>query len=149
MTAAAIAATTQKTTSGPTASNRVLEMGNDIFLKLLLAELRNQDPLSPMDNHQLLQQIAQLRAVESNLQLTRTLEAVMRGQALQTAAGLIGREIEGLSDEGQVVSGKVERITLDGAKPKLVVRGEMVTLENIRSVAGTTESGNWWGGILG
>lgn len=151
MAIGAATATTQapKTTTGPGPSNRVLEIGNDVFLKLLLAELRHQDPLSPMDNHQLLQQIAQLRAVESNMHLTRTLEAVMRSQAMQTASNLLGQHVEGLSDEGRSVSGTVERIVLDKSQAKLVVNGQTVSLENIRSISQATGGGNWLEGILG
>jgi len=122
-------------TAEPKTSNRTLEIGNDVFLKLLIAELRHQDPLSPMDNHQLLQQIAQLRAVESNMQLTRTLEAVMRGQSLQTAASLLGQQVEGLAESGRTVQGTVERITVEDNKVKLVVGEETVLLENIRTVS--------------
>jgi len=122
-------------TAEPKTSNRTLEIGNDVFLKLLIAELRHQDPLSPMDNHQLLQQIAQLRAVESNMQLTRTLEAVMRGQSLQTAASLLGQQVEGLAESGRTIQGTVERITVEDNKVKLVVGEETVLLENIRTVS--------------
>jgi len=113
----------------------MLEIGNDVFLKLLLAELRHQDPLAPMDNHQLVQQIAQLRAVESNMQLTKTLEAVMRGQSLQTAASLLGKQVEGLAESGRTIQGTVERITVEGNKVKLAVGEETVLLENIRTVS--------------
>ncbi|MCS7236815.1 MAG: hypothetical protein NZ899_00925 [Thermoguttaceae bacterium] len=137
----AVAAPTGTQSSAPKASNRVFEMGSDVFLKLLLAELRNQDPLSPMDNHQLLQQIAQLRAVESNLQLTKTLEAVMRGQSLQAATALLGREVEGLSEEGKTVAGRVERIALEDSKVKLVVADQTIALDNLRTIGPRSEGG--------
>jgi len=127
-------------TAGPKISNRVLEIGNDVFLKLLLAELQHQDPLAPMDNHQLVQQIAQLRAVESNMQLTKTLEAVMQGQALQTAASLLGQQVEGLAVSGRTVQGIVQQISLEGNKVHLVVGNETVLLDNIRTVAAGRES---------
>ncbi len=133
-----IEAVSSSLTSGPAEpkiSNRMLEIGNDVFLKLLLAELRHQDPLAPMDNHQLVQQIAQLRAVESNMQLTKTLEAVMRGQSLQTAASLLGQQVEGLAESGRTIQGTVERITVEGNKVKLAVGEETVLLENIRTVS--------------
>lgn len=136
-----VTATRGAQTAAPKVSNRVFEMGSEVFLKLLLAELRHQDPLSPMDNHQLLQQIAQLRAVESNLQLTKTLEAVMRGQALQTATSLLGQQVEGLSDEGKMTTGVVERIAVEDSKVKLVVSDQTIALENLRSIAGRPASG--------
>jgi flagellar basal-body rod modification protein FlgD len=147
MSVQAVSGNTSATSPVPKSSNRVLEIGNDVFLKLLLAELKNQDPLSPMDNHQLVEQIAQLRAVEANMQLTKTLEAVMRGQALQSATSLLGQRVEGLAESGQTVRGTVDRVTVEDSKVKLAVGEETILLENIRSIEGTS-SGFWGSGLL-
>src|SRR5436190_464107 len=49
----------------------------DDFMKMLLAELQNQDPLSPMDASQMLTQIGQITQVGSTQQLTSTLDSVL------------------------------------------------------------------------
>ena len=56
-----------------------------------MAELQNQDPMEPMKNSELLQQVSQIRAIQSNDRLTDTLESVSLGQNLATAGNLLDR----------------------------------------------------------
>src|SRR6056297_1140692 len=52
------------------------EMGQDAFLKLLMAEMQNQDPMNPMDSKDTVAQMAQFSTVE---QLTKVSESVEKG----------------------------------------------------------------------
>lgn len=66
------------------------------FMKLLVAQMQNQDPLSPMDNSQMTSQLAQLNMVSGIDQLNSTLASALSNlQANQTmqASSLIGREV--------------------------------------------------------
>lgn len=66
------------------------------FMKLLVAQMQNQDPLSPMDNAQMTTQLAQLNMVSGINQLNTTLASALSNlQASQTmqASSLIGREV--------------------------------------------------------
>lgn len=85
----------------------------DQFLELMLAELQNQDPLDPIDNSEFLQQITQIREIGAADQLSQTLDAVLSGQNLATASGLIGKEISALSDDGSDVRGLVSRVSVE------------------------------------
>jgi flagellar basal-body rod modification protein FlgD len=68
----------------------------DRFLKLLVAQMQNQDPLSPMDNAQVTSQMAQIQSVTGIENLNKTVQGLsgqfMQMQALQ-GAQLIGREV--------------------------------------------------------
>ena len=68
----------------------------DSFMKMLIAQLRYQDPLNPMDNAQMTSQLAQLNMVTGINQLNKTLSGVassdLNSQAV-SAAGLLGREV--------------------------------------------------------
>lgn len=70
--------------------------GPDRFLKLLTTQLRNQDPLNPMDNAQMTSQLAQISTVDGITKLNATLEKLVGSQqgteALQ-AAVLVGRDV--------------------------------------------------------
>lgn len=87
----------------------------DRFLKLLTTQLRNQDPLNPMDNAQMTSQLAQISTVDGIAKLNATLEKLVGSQqgteALQAAA-LVGRDVlvEGRNLEiaGGGASGGVE-----------------------------------------
>lgn len=121
----------QQTTTGYDAFN---EMNLDAFIKLLITELQNQDPLQPMDNAQILQQISQIREIESNRRLTETLETVRVGQVLSTASSMVGRNIMGLSDAGEVVAGVVEWVSMDTSGAKLHVGDHLVSLSNVSTI---------------
>jgi flagellar basal-body rod modification protein FlgD len=111
------------------------------FMDLMIAELQNQDPLNPVDNAQLLQQISQIREIGATNQLTETLQSVLNGQQIATAGSLIGKDIRALSDDRKDVSGTVDRVTIerdpnDDTKHSLRVHvgSKSVKLKNIREI---------------
>ncbi len=134
--ASIVGQTAQQTTTG---YNAFREMDLEAFLKLLIAELRNQDPMDPMDNAQLLGQVSQIREIESNLRLNETLEAVQLGEKLSAAAGMLGHTILALDDQGQLVTGVVDRVTVDDNVPKLHLGEYAVDLKNIREILAPDE----------
>ena len=91
----------------------------DAFLKLLITEMQNQDPLNPMDNSEMLAQINQLREIGSTDKLTSTLDSVLLGQNITSSTNLIGKDIQAISDDNQKVSGTVTRVSIEEGQPKL------------------------------
>ncbi|MEX0936795.1 MAG: flagellar hook capping FlgD N-terminal domain-containing protein [Pirellulales bacterium] len=89
------------------------------FLDLMIAELQNQDPLNPLENSEMLQQIGQMREIGATQGLTETLNAVLLGQNISSASNLIGAEVRALTDTGETASGVVQRITITDGKPNL------------------------------
>lgn len=89
------------------------------FLKLMIAELQNQDPLNPMDNSELVGQISQMRSLTATDKMTETLDSVLLGQNISSATNLIGAEIDAISDDQQKVTGIVERVSVEDGQPKL------------------------------
>jgi len=70
--------------------------GQERFLKLLVAQMQNQDPLNPMDNAEVTTQLAQLNTVNGIERLNSTLETMAAASAAQQtlqAAILIGRDV--------------------------------------------------------
>jgi flagellar basal-body rod modification protein FlgD len=110
-------AQTQKTYSPQGGS--VQDMDLDVFLNLMLTELQNQDPLNPMDNQEMLNTMGQIREISASDKLTSTLDSVLLGQSVATSAGLIGKEVEGLTDEGQRVVGQVQQVSINDGAPVL------------------------------
>jgi hypothetical protein len=128
----------------------------DDFLKLMIAELQNQDPLNPLDNHELLAQISQIREVGATEQLTSTLNAVLLGQNIASATNLIGADVVALNDDGQRVSGNVKVVTIAGGKPMLDLAvdavakvaqdsGNVASGKYVYEVVWQTESGTKYG----
>jgi len=84
----------------------------DDFLKLLIAELQNQDPMEPMKNAEMMQQIGQIREIAATDQLTKTLDRLSDGQNIATASSMIGKQIQAMTREGDVVFGVVRSIQI-------------------------------------
>jgi flagellar basal-body rod modification protein FlgD len=83
-------------------------MGEDRFLTLLVAQMKNQDPLNPLDNAQVTTQMAQISTVSGIERLNATLKALAAGlgetQSLQAAA-LIGRDVLVRGDALELANG--------------------------------------------
>ena len=112
----------------------------DSFLKLLISELQNQDPLDPMDNSEMVQQIGQIREIGATDDLTRTLSKLSSSQELVTASSLIGQRVTGLADDASAVDGVVDRITVetssenDTRSVKVHVGEKTMDIKNIREI---------------
>ncbi len=108
-------------TTTQTTSDAFSDMGMDSFIQLMITELQNQDPLNPMDNAQMLEQIGQIREIASNDKLSETLENLMLGQGITMASGLMGREVSALSDDTKRIQGIVDRVLIEDGEAKLIV----------------------------
>jgi flagellar hook assembly protein FlgD len=99
--------------------NTLNDLDLDTFLKLMITELQNQDPLNPLDNSEMLAQINQMREIGSTDKLTSTLDSVLLGQNISSSTNLIGEDVNAVSDDNQAVSGTVTRVSIEDGKPKL------------------------------
>jgi flagellar basal-body rod modification protein FlgD len=81
----------------------------DSFLRLLVAEMKNQDPSNPMDSTQYVAQLATFSQVEQLVQINKRLDQMLQSQTLSQADALIGRTIT--SADGKT-SGKVAEVRL-------------------------------------
>jgi flagellar basal-body rod modification protein FlgD len=106
----------------------------DHFLQLMITELQNQDPLNPLENHQILQQISQIREIEATGQLRETLDSVLLGQNLANASSLIDKQVTALDDNGKEVSGTVDRVSVAENTVRLHVGDQQVDLKNLREI---------------
>lgn len=79
------------------------------FLKLLVAEMKNQDPTKPMDSTQYVAQLAQFSQVEQSVQMNSRLDQILQSSAMSQADSLIGRTIT--SADGKI-SGVVSEVRL-------------------------------------
>jgi flagellar basal-body rod modification protein FlgD len=120
------------TTSG--ATDRLNNLGTSDFIKLLVTELQQQDPMSPMDNSQILQQVGQIRSIQSTQQLTDTLSAVLLGQNMATGSGLLNKQVVALDDNANKVTGVVDRVTIENGTVKLHIGDSTVSLTNVSEI---------------
>ena len=95
------------------------------FLKLLVAEMKNQDPTEPMDSTQYVAQLASFSQVEQSVQINKKLDQILSATSLSQAGGLVGREIT--SADG-AVTGTVTQVTLysDGVVARLATGEDVI-----------------------
>jgi flagellar basal-body rod modification protein FlgD len=103
--------------SAAASADQSMGMSTDAFYKLLIAEMRYQDPMQPMDNSKMVEQVAGIRSIEASTTMTKTLQTVTKQQNYATAAGLIGKQVTGsvkdTAGKDQEISGVVTRVTFE------------------------------------
>ncbi|MDR2762534.1 MAG: hypothetical protein LBB88_08050 [Planctomycetaceae bacterium] len=131
-------------TSGTTAaansaasSDRMNDLTTSDFIKMMVAELQNQDPMDPMSNTEMLSQISQMRQITSNDKLSAGIDSLMQGEALTTASSLIGKTVTGVDSLGEKITGKVDKVTIEsGGIAKLHVGNSIIDITSITTISG-------------
>ncbi len=142
-------ATTKTTTASSTSATN---MAGDFetFLKLLTTQMKNQDPLKPLESTEFVAQLASFSAVEQQIRSNDKLDGILDALGGGTASGLaswIGREVRAPASAeftGDEIDVGVE--TADGAnRGVLVVYNDFGTAVAKRSVTGSVDSVTWDG----
>lgn len=105
--------------SGATQQSGVL--GKDDFLKLLVGQLRNQNPLEPTGSTQFIEQMTMFSTLEQVTNLAASSERTEAALAAQQAVDLVGRKVTYITGDDQTAEGVVERVTFDGTVPRLTI----------------------------
>jgi flagellar basal-body rod modification protein FlgD len=96
------------------------------FLRLLVAQMKNQDPMKPIDATQYVSQIAAFSNVEQAVQTNTKLDALMTSFALTQADGVIGRTITSANGD---ITGKVTSVrVVSGGAVAVLHTGKEVLL---------------------
>lgn len=112
------------------------ELGKDAFINLLVTQMKYQDPLDPVDNSEMLAQLAQFTALEQMLNVAQT------GQK-QLANSMIGKYVEysytdtTTGNTGYYI-GKVDYVKINGDTPTLGIGEIEIPLENVYQVVDTS-----------
>lgn len=91
------------------------ELGKDAFMQLLVAQIKNQDPLNPTDSSESIAQMAQFSSLEQMQNLNTTMTNIYNYQTTNTLvsnAALIGKTVTALDSEGNTVTGKINAVGL-------------------------------------
>lgn len=118
----------------PTAATST-SINQDQFLQLLVAQLQNQDPLTPTDSTTFITQLAQFTQLEQTQRQTATFEQVLKLQQLTSGSSLIGKTVEYTPDNGAAQTGVVTAagVQADGTVA-LSVGGVPVPLDQVTQV---------------
>lgn len=116
-------------------------LDGEVFMHLLVTQLANQDPSSPMDTNEMIAQTTQLASMEKLNMLSATQDLSLGFQQRTAVASLIGTEVT--TGGKDPVTGIVTAVSFAGNEPMLTVGDKQVPYVNvvtIRQVSGTTET---------
>lgn len=105
------------------------------FMKMLIAELQNQDPTQPMSNQDLLSQLSTMSQLQSTQDLDTALQSNTNNQQLSTAASFIGKAVQGKDSKSNPVTGIASEAILQGGTAYVTVGNSLMPLANITAVA--------------
>lgn len=105
----------------------------DEFMTLLVAQLRNQDPLEPVKQENFISQLAQFSTLESIENLGGSFDQMLQVQELSYGANLVGKTVVYDSELGQQ-SGVVQSVFADGGSIIVDVDGTLVDLNSLIGV---------------
>ncbi|MDW7673509.1 MAG: flagellar hook capping FlgD N-terminal domain-containing protein [Bacillota bacterium] len=122
-------------------------LGKDDFLKLLVTQLKFQDPLKPMEDKEFIAQMAQFSSLEQmqNLnssfkQFAESAELMLANQQsslheklVSQAIGLIGKKVTAITESGEV-TGLVNKIRMVDGIPKLLVNDQLISLSLVERI---------------
>ncbi|ADL13144.1 flagellar hook assembly protein FlgD [Acetohalobium arabaticum] len=113
------------------------KMGKDEFLELFVTQLKNQNPLEPMDNKEFIAQTAQFTSMEQMKNMNQNLEKFLGMQKLTQVSSLIGKEVKALdSDSGEEITGEVEKVKMADSGPKLIINGNEYEMGSVNEILG-------------
>jgi flagellar basal-body rod modification protein FlgD len=99
------------------------ELGKDDFLKLFVAQLSHQDPMNPMNDQDMMGQMASFSQLEQITNMAAANQSMATNLSSSSAVGLIGRTVTYLDQDEISHTGTVEKVTVTDGKPSLTVAG--------------------------
>jgi flagellar basal-body rod modification protein FlgD len=116
---------TNPSTSAPQTATS--QLGPDDFLKLLTAQLQNQDPLHPMDETQSVAQLAQFSSLQAATALKDSFATFQSNFSVMQSAGLLGKSVSAQATDSSgntiTVTGTVKTITVINGQPQFTLAG--------------------------
>jgi flagellar basal-body rod modification protein FlgD len=126
---------TTTTSSSSTDLSSTSQVDKDMFLKLMVAQLKNQDPMNPTDSSQFLAQTAQFTSLEKLTDVADQTSQALSAQLAFGASGLVGRSVTYTGADGAEKTGTVSTVSFTGNGPMLGIDGSDVALNSVTGVA--------------
>ena len=131
-----LGSTTQAAATTPTADSTSSQMDKDLFLKLMVTQLRNQDPMNPQDSAEFLAQTAQFTSLEKLEAVASQSSQALAAQMAFGASSLAGRTVSYIGADGATeATGTVDSVRFTATGPVLSVGDAEVPISSVTSVA--------------
>lgn len=113
-------------------------MDSEVFMHLLVTQLANQDPSSPMDTNQMISQTTQLAMMEKMNELAITGQEDFSLQMRIAAASFVGKDVSYMEADGSTVTGVASAVSFAGPVPMVTVDGVDIPLDLISGITAPT-----------
>ena len=110
-------------------------LGQNQFLQLLMTQLQNQDPMSPMDNTQFIAQMAQFSSLEQMTNLVSATQAMNANNEVAQSVSLIGHNVTYTNADGSTGSGVVSEVDVSSGNVQLKVGDTSIDPTDINTVS--------------
>jgi flagellar basal-body rod modification protein FlgD len=148
MTSSQISSAVQTSTTGGSTVKSTSTIDQEGFMKLLVTQLSNQDPINPMSTEESISQLTQfssldeLTSMNSNIKtMNANIENIFAGQSISQASALIGKTVEYVdSTSNSTVSGVVSKIVVSNAVPYLMLDGNSSHLVSLFNISGVKDT---------
>ena len=136
MTSPVTGAPSVATASATSTVDRPDQMGSDTFLKLLVAEMKYQDPSKPMDSSEMMAQTATLTQTQALQTIADQNKQTLALQRSLTAGALVGHQVSYTATDGSTQSGVISAVQISSTDntTTAVIGGESVDIGRITSV---------------
>jgi flagellar basal-body rod modification protein FlgD len=133
------------TAAGETAQSAAVRapvqtMDSEVFMSLLVAQLKNQNPSAPMDTNQMMSQTIQLSMMEKMQELTTNSQEGFSLQMRQAAAQLVGQSVDYTLSDGTTGSGIASSVSYAGSVPAVKVGDLSIPLDSITGLTAPATS---------
>jgi flagellar basal-body rod modification protein FlgD len=109
--------------SSSTSRSASSSLGKDDFLKLFVAQLQHQDPMNPMQDSDMMGQMASFSTLEQITNMATENTTIAQNLTSSNAVGLIGRTVTYVDEAGESHTGAVEKVATKDGAPSLTVAG--------------------------
>ena len=110
------------------------QIGRDQFMKLLVTQLRNQDPLEPVNQQDFLGQLAQFSSLEGIERLNLNFAESLKFQQLSQGGALVGSRVEYTTAEGELRTGRVDSARILNGELRFQIGDDTVGLGDLTGV---------------
>lgn len=104
------------------------------FLRLLVAQMTQQDPLNPKSDLEMIPQMVSFTQLEQSKSMQSDIASLRAEQQLLRANSLLGRTVEIQDGSGARITGQVSAVQMEEGTPKLVVNGRRFDLGQLSSI---------------
>ena len=110
-------------------------LGQNEFLKLLVTQMRNQDPMEPVSDTEFIAQMTQFSSLEQTKSMGAEITKLRQGNDFLQATNLLGKEVRLLTGDLEFTKGIVTDLNVKDGEARIIVGNKTYTLDQVNSVS--------------